>query len=129
MRDEFGKERETMKRAHRWTAAAVAFIIGAGILTMPMAAQASEEGRRNPAIGLGALAAGLLLTQKNKLPGIIAGVGAAVAYGNYQKKVDERHRWDRYGYYDNRYDRNYDQGYRYDGNNYSSDRYSGYDRY
>ncbi len=97
-----------MKRTHRLTAGALAFFFTAGIAALPMAAQASEEGRRNTALGLGAAAIALLLTQRNKLPGIAAAAGAAYAYKRYDDAVKERHRWERYGYYDNhRYGYNY----------------------
>lgn len=79
----------------------------------PSMASASEDGRRNTAIGLGVAAAGLLLTQRNKIPGIIAGVAALAAASQIGH---DRHRWDRRdGYYDNYRDRDY--------------RYGGYNRY
>ncbi|HZT43720.1 MAG TPA: hypothetical protein VFA07_16255 [Chthonomonadaceae bacterium] len=114
-----------MKRAHRMTTLALATTLGAGTLFAPIAARASEDGHRNTAIGLGAVAAGLLLTQKNKLPGLLAAGGAAYAYTQYQRDVHSRHqREDRYGYnYDNnRYNRdrynNGDDGYYQDNNGY-----------
>ncbi len=90
-----------MKLSHKLTAAAIAITMGAGLLSTPVAARASEEGRRNTAIGLGAAALALLLTQHNKLPGIAVGVGAAYA----ATRIGSRHRWDRDRYIDNRYDR------------------------
>jgi len=103
-----------MKVTHRFTAAALTAVLGAGILAAPLAAQASEEGRKNTAIGLGAAAAYLLLTQKDKVPGLIAGAGAAYAYKKYDDARKDRQDRDRYGYYgrndryDSRYDRNRD---------------------
>ena len=118
-----------MKITRRITAAALTAVMGAGLLLTPAMARASEEGRRNTALGLGAVAAALLLTQRNKLPGIIAGVGAAAAYKRYDDSIRDRHRYERYGYYDYRDDRNR-RNDRYDRNNRDSrynDRYD--DRY
>lgn len=87
-------------------------------LAAPVAAVASESGRRNTALALGA-AALVLATKKNKTPALAAAVGAAVAYKRYNDEKNERQdyeqwRRDRYGRYDdNRYDRRYDDS-RYD---------------
>jgi hypothetical protein len=119
-----------MKFSQRISAGALTLVFGMGIFALPMTARASEEGRRNTALALGAAAAGLLLTQKNKVPGIAVAAGAAYAYTRYQDKVNDRHkREQRYGYYDrnDRYDR-YDRDSRY--SNYDRyDRGSQYDRY
>lgn len=111
-----------MKLSQRMTAGALTLVIGLGMFALPMNARASEEGRRNTALALGAVAAGLLFTQRNKLPGVVAAAGAAYAYSRYQDGVNQRHRWDRdYGYYDlddrdyDRYNRN-DRNDRYDRN-------------
>lgn len=123
----------------RLTASAIAFVAGATVLAAPVRARASEEGRRNTTLALGAAAAALLLTQNNKLPGIVAGAGAAYAYSRYNDSVKDRRdredyyygrysrdrygdRYDRDDYrYDNRYDRNRrdDRNGRLDGNLYS----------
>lgn len=74
-------------------------------MSLPMAAQASEEGKRNTALGLGAAALTLLLTQNNKAPGLIAAAGAAVAASQLGHGDRSRHdydagwnsRYDRYG--------------------------------
>ncbi|HZO90021.1 MAG TPA: hypothetical protein VFB38_16955 [Chthonomonadaceae bacterium] len=122
-----------MNRTHRLTALALAAVMGVGIVTAPLAARASEQGRRNTAIALGAAAVGLLLTQKNKLPGIVAGVGAAYAYKRYNDAVSDRHRREReYGYYDDndyyrqdryRYHRDRNDYGDYDDRNYRDDNY------
>lgn len=110
-----------MKRSNRIAALALAAALGIGTLFAPAAARASEEGKRNTAIALGAAAAGLLLTQKNKLPGLVAAGAAAYAYKKYDDSVRARHRWEGdYGYNDNRYNRNYD---RYRGDNYGDNGY------
>ena len=103
----------TMNIKQRMAAASVAAAFAIGLMAAPTAAMASEDGRRNTAIGLGVAAAGLLLTQRNKVPGIIAGVAAVAAASRIGH---DRNRWDRrYGYNDNYRDRD--------------DRYGGYDRY
>jgi len=66
-----------------------------GLMAAPIVASASEEGHKNTAIGLGAASAALLLTQKNKLPGILAAGGAAYAYGQSQRSMNARHRRER----------------------------------
>lgn len=111
-----------MNLKQRLMTAAVTLSVSAGMFAIPMTARASEEGRKNTALALGAAAVGLLLTQKNKVPGIVAGVGAAYAYKRYNDAVKDRHDWERYGYYD---------GYRYGDNRYNDNRYSDnrYDRY
>ena len=103
-----------MRLNHRFTAAALTAVFGAGILSAPAIAGASEEGRKNTAIGLGAAAAYLLLTQKDKVPGLIAGAGAAYAYKKYDDAKKDRQDRERYGYYggdrfDSRYDSRYDR--------------------
>jgi hypothetical protein len=92
-----------MLRASRYTAAALAGLIGFGSVVAPVAAQASEEGKRNTTYALGAAAAALLLTQKNKLPGALAAGGAIYAYSQYQNDINKRHKRERaaayrYGY-------------------------------
>jgi hypothetical protein len=114
----------------RLTAIGIAVAMGTSILATPVAARASEEGRRNTTLALGAAAAALLLTQKNKLPGIVAGAGAAYAYSRYNDSVKSRHDREDYYYgrngrdrYGDRYNRD---EYRYDNRN---DRYDNrYDR-
>ena len=96
---EVQERKNGMRRVHRLTAGAVSIVMCASILALPVAASASEEGRRNTMLGLGAAAAALLLTQKNKLPGIIAGAGAAYAYKRYDDSINARHEQERYGTY------------------------------
>ena len=66
--------------------------IAASIVLAPFAAYASEEGKRNTTIALGAASAALLLTQKNKLPGALVGAGAVYSYTQYEKDINRRHR-------------------------------------
>jgi uncharacterized membrane protein YebE (DUF533 family) len=79
--------------------------IGTTTLTAPMAARASEEGKRNTTLGLGAAAAALLLTQKNKLPGALVGAGAVYAYTQYNNDINKRHKRERLSAYRSGYRR------------------------
>lgn len=120
-----------MRLTHRLTAAATVLVLGPGLMIAPRVARASEEGRRNTALALGAAAAYLLVKERDKLPGIVAAAGAAYAYKRYDDKVKERHRWERYGYYDDcRYEDRYrdrDDRYRYGRYDRDRDRYGRYD--
>src|SRR4051812_24472057 len=84
-----------MQRTQRLTALALAALMTFGGAIAPIAAQASEEGKRNTTYALGAAAAALLLTQKNKLPGILTAGGAVYAYSQYQNDINKRHRRER----------------------------------
>ena len=90
-----------MKRLHSLTAIALTGMVGFTSICAPIAAQASEEGKRNTAIGLGVAAAALLLTQKNKTPGLVVAGGAILAASQLGHDRDRDH-----GRYDYRYDRN-----------------------
>ena len=74
--------------------AALTTFLGTSMLT-PLTAKASEEGKRNTTLGLGAGAAALLLTQKNKLPGALVGAGAIYSGIQYQNSINARHRRER----------------------------------
>ena len=68
-------------------------------------AQASAKGKRNLAIGLGAVTA-YGIVKKNKTVAIVGGVGTALAYRSYKKsarKAEQR----RIQWYKNRYGRNW----------------------
>ncbi len=100
-------------RTTQWTAMALVATLGAGMILTPLTARASEEGRKNTALGLGAAAVALLLTQRNKLPGILAAGGAAYAYSRYDDDVRNRHRRENeYGYAPEYRRPNRDDGYR-----------------
>jgi hypothetical protein len=119
-----------MKRVHSISVIALTAVVGLSAISAPMMASANEQGDRNTALGLGVLAAGLLLTQHNKLPGLLAAGGAAYAYSRYNSDVQARHRWEQGGYsYDYR-NRPQQPGYRYgqnsDRNGYNQD--NGYSR-
>src|SRR6185503_18405314 len=121
-----------MKLTNRFSACALAAVLGGGILTSPMVARADERSHKNNALALGAAAGLLLATQRDKNVGVLLGAGAAYEYSQYQRDVNRRHERERYGYYGDRSDR-YDNRYdRYDNRNdrYRNDRYdTRYDRY
>jgi hypothetical protein len=105
-----------MKLSQRLTAAAIAITIGASLVMMPTQAKASQEGRRNTALAIGAAALALIISQSGK------------------------HHRDRDYYsdyrYDNQYSRRYDDDCRdndrryYQNTRYRDDyRYDRYDRY
>jgi hypothetical protein len=98
-----------MKRNTRITAVALVAAFMGTTLIAPLAANASEEGRRNTAYALGAASVALLLTQKNKLPGILAGAGAVYAYGELQKDISKRHQEERAWAYRNDYRRGHSE--------------------
>ncbi len=64
-------------------------------LMAPMMARASEEGKRNTTWGLGAGAAALLLTQKNKIPGALVGAGALYSGISLNNDINKRHQRER----------------------------------
>jgi hypothetical protein len=101
-----------MKRIHSIAAIALTGLIGLSTISAPIAANASEEGERNTAYALGAAAVGLLLTQHNKLPGIVAAGGAAYAYNRYNNDIQARHREDQGGYTYDRRDHDRNDGFR-----------------
>src|SRR5690242_16028073 len=85
---------------YRFTAGLLAAALAAGIMTVGApAARASSKGRKNFAIGLGALAAYELLRGKTGT-GLLAAGGAAYAYKRYN---DARKKERRYRYYSNGY--------------------------
>ena len=89
-----------MNRTTRLTAfAALTAFIGSGVVA-PIAAHASEEGKRNTAYGLGA-AALLLSRQRNKLPAIIAGAGAAYSAYDMQQDIKRRNKREKAAAYRN----------------------------
>ncbi|MCL5283460.1 MAG: hypothetical protein M1330_01925 [Armatimonadetes bacterium] len=76
----------------------------------PTAAMAGENGDRNTTYALGAAAAYLLLSQHNKVPGMLLGLGAAYSYSRWQHDINLRHRFESYYYGYHPYYRRY--GYR-----------------
>ena len=107
----------TMHKKTKFVAAAVAALFFAGTIATPIAAKASEEGRRNTALGLGAVTAYLFTRGGSKVPAFV-GLGAtAYAYKKYQDKFNDRKKRERYSiarrYYKSGYRRGYSSGRRY----------------
>jgi hypothetical protein len=79
----------------RILASAMALVVSAGLLSISApGAHASSKGRRNTAIGLGALAAYGLLSGKTGA-GLLAGAGAAYAYKRYRDSRNSEIRYSR----------------------------------
>ena len=105
-----------MQKKTRFFAGALAGLFFVGTLAAPIAARASEEGRRNTALGLGAVTAYLFTRGGTKVPAFV-GLGAtAYAYKRYQDKINERKKRERYStarrYYKSGYKRGYTAGRR-----------------
>jgi uncharacterized membrane protein YebE (DUF533 family) len=79
----------------RFFAAAMAFLMIASMAILPMPARASEEGKRNTAIGLGALTGVLFTMRGNKIPAFAGLAATAYAYKRYDDAVKARHRRER----------------------------------
>ena len=94
-----------MKQTNRYMAAVTTAVLVVTAVISPIGARASEAGKRNTTIGLGAASAALLLTQKNKLPGLVAAGGTAYAYSQYQNDINKRHRRERSAAYRTGYSR------------------------
>jgi len=73
---------------------------GLGTLAAPMAAHASEAGRRNTTLALGALTA-VLAAKGQWVPAAIAGAGTVVAQQKWQGDINKRHQ--QQDWYSNRY--------------------------
>ena len=106
-----------MQKKTKFFAGALAAFFFAGTMAMPVAARASEEGRRNTALGLGAVTAYLFTRGGTKVPAFV-GLGAtAYAYKRYQDSYNERKKRERYAtarrYYKSGYKRGYASGRRY----------------
>ena len=78
-----------MNRMRFVTTALLAVGMG-GSLLMPMAAQASVEGRRNTTYALGALTA-VLAAKGQTIPAVITGIGTVIADQNLQNEIDARY--------------------------------------
>ncbi len=85
-----------MERKHRWIMILLPIMIVALLLPATRPAQASEAGRRNTAIGLGALSAYLFTRGGSKVPAFLAAGATAYAYKRYQDAINARHRREAY---------------------------------
>jgi hypothetical protein len=95
------KESRMMLHSRKSLVATMVALIAGSAALMPFAAHASENGRKNTTLALGAVTA-YLLSQKQWIPAAIAGAGTYAAYHNWQAEIDARNRNQR-SYY--RYDR------------------------
>jgi len=122
-----------MTMRYRFTAGFLATLLGASLFAVGApSAHASSKGRKNVALGLGAVAVYELLRGKTST-GLIAGAGAAYAYKRYQDTRKNERRYGRYGssYRTNGAGSGFQFPVQYPGGSYSSDGYqyqnSGYD--
>jgi len=88
-----------MQTKNRFFAGAMATLFIAGTALTPIAANASEDGRRNTALGLGALTGYLFTRGGSKVPAFIGLAGTAYAYKRYQDSINARHKRERYARY------------------------------
>jgi hypothetical protein len=84
-----------MKPRNRLFAGAIAFVFMAGVASAPIAASASEEGRRNTTLGLGALTGYLFTRGGNKVPAFVGAAATAYAYKRYDDSIKARHKRER----------------------------------
>ena len=80
----------------RFLSGTLAALVMAGSLVTPIAAKASEEGRRNTTLALGALTGYLFTRGGNKVPAFLGLAGTAYAYKRYDDSIRSRHRRERY---------------------------------
>ena len=85
-----------MKSGTRFFSGTLAALVMAGALVTPVAVNASEEGRRNTTLALGALTGYLFTRGGNKVPAFIGLAGTAYAYKRYDDSIRARHRRERY---------------------------------
>lgn len=91
-----------MQKRTRWLGSLMAAVFMAGVALVPLNAQASEEGRRNTTIGLGALTGYLFTRKGNKVPAFVSLGATAYAYKRYDDSIRSRHRRQRAYYYRHR---------------------------
>lgn len=85
-----------MQRRTRLFAGTMAALFIAGTALTPIAASASEEGRRNTTLGLGALTGYLFTRRGNKVPAFLAAGATGYAYKRYDDSIRARHRRERW---------------------------------
>jgi hypothetical protein len=79
-------------RQIRWIASGLAAMVFGTGLVLPIKARASEEGRRNTTIGLGALSVYLFARKGDKLPAFASAAGTVYAYKRYDDAIKARHK-------------------------------------
>lgn len=102
-----------MQPKGRIFASAMAIVTMAGMALAPVAVRASEEGRRNTALGLGAVTAYLFTRRGNKIPAFAGLAATAYAYKRYDDSIKARHRRENYSRRRSSYRSGYRAGYRY----------------
>jgi hypothetical protein len=85
----------TMQRTSKLFGAAMAALFMGGAILAPISAQASEEGRRNTTLGLGALTGYLFTRGGSKVPAFLGLAGTAYAYKRYNDSINDRHKRER----------------------------------
>ena len=99
-----------MKLEYRRWYGIIVMLVLCSILLLPIKSIASEEGRRNTAIGLGALT-GYLFTQRgSKVPAFMGATATLYAYKRYQDAINARHKRERYYAEENAYQAGYSDG-------------------
>jgi hypothetical protein len=101
-----------MNTRTRFFAGALAAMFMGGVAAAPMAAHASEEGRRNTTLGLGAATAYLFTRGGSKLPAFAGAAATAYAYKRYDDKIKARKKREKYQYGSSRYRSGYAAGKR-----------------
>jgi hypothetical protein len=82
-----------MNRMHRRGLPTIlAVAIAGGVVLTPLAAKASEEGKRNTTLALGAATAYLFTKKGDKTPAFIGAAATAYAYKKYDDSIKDRHR-------------------------------------
>lgn len=101
---------KTMHKTRSLALGTLSVLTVATLLPMATPAHAGSKGKRNTAIGLGAVTAYGLLKGK-KTVAVVGGVGTAVAYSKYRKskKSEERRRQE---WYQNRYGKSWRNHYK-----------------
>jgi hypothetical protein len=72
--------------------AILAVTIAGGVVMTPVVAKASEEGRKNTTLALGAATAYLFTKKGDKTPAFIGAAATAYAYKKYDDSIKDRHR-------------------------------------
>ena len=99
-----------MQPRARFFAGALAALTLGGVVLTPVAASASEEGRRNTTLALGALTGYLFTRGGNKLPAFAGAAATAYAYKRYDDAIKARHKREKIAYGRHRYRKGYSAG-------------------
>src|SRR5690348_14758411 len=100
-----------MQRRARLFSGAMAALFVSGLALTPIAASASEEGRRNTTLGLGALTGYLFTRRGSKVPAFVGLAGTAYAYKRYDDAIKARHKREKLAYGRHQYRRGYHRAY------------------